>query len=209
MVVRKIRYRFAHRLTNPNFMNTTKTAPQIVYITLADLLAFLLTIGVTTFLKNRFVNVVMTTTPDMRKTNNPYFDKVRKHTSRQYHLMIDYGKSVENGAEKEGIIVDYEVEKPKGKHHISPVVLMDDKTNSIHYLNLRPYENVPATTIYTFEGNRIDYAMFSSYLTAKSNCAKQPQQNKVLCITPKLTNIHSITIDETKYVVIGTSSPIV
>lgn len=197
--------------TTEQVQGTESVTPvsNIVFVTFQELLNILLSIGVTRTLNNHFVNVVMTTTPSMNKTGNPYFGKVRKHSSRNYRFLIDYKKRVEKRTEQEsGVAIDYKVEKAKGKHHISPAVLMDDKTNTIHYLMLEFFPEVKASVTYSFEKETIDYAMFKDYLTKVSECKKQPQENKVMCITPMVQNIHSISLDGTKYVVEGTSTPI-
>ncbi len=151
-----------------------------------------------------FTNVLMETNVRMNKTNNPYFNQVKKLSSRNYSLGIDYKKRVENNMVKENFEnVNYEVSKPSGKHHVgnSKCLLIDDKTESTYYVMLEYFDEIHPQTEYVFEGNSIDKQIFESFLVKVSESNKQQQDNKVSVITPKIESIKEISISGVRYTI--------
>lgn len=155
--------------------------------------------------KPTFTNVVMETKVRMNKTNNPYYDKVIKRSKCNYSLGIDYQKRVEKNYEKEGIESTFESEKPSGKHHIgnSKCLLIDDKTESVHYVMLERFDEINPQNEFIFESNGIDKQLFESYMVKVSESQKQEQERKVMVITPKIENIKEISLEGTKYIIEG------
>lgn len=153
--------------------------------------------------KPTFTNVVMETKVSMNKTNNPYYDKVIKKSSCNYSLGIDYQKRVNNNYIKEGIESTFESEKPSGKHHVgnSKCLLIDDKTESVHYVMLERFDEIKPQNEYIFEGNEIDKQIFQDYMKKSSESQKQEQEKKVMVITPKIENIKEISLGGTKYII--------
>jgi len=153
---------------------------------------------------SQFVNVVMETEPSMNKTGNPFFGRVKKMSSRNYKLLVDYQKRVRRNEEKEGLEPDFVTEKPKGKHHVTPLVLMDDKTKSVHYLNLEYFPEIKPKVSFSFDNlpmSQEDQELMKNYLTKKYESKKQEQDRKVEVIQPKIFNIKQITLNGVKYVV--------
>lgn len=153
---------------------------------------------------SQFVNVVMETEPSMNKTGNPFFGRVKKLSSRNYKLLVNYQKRVRKNEEKEGLEPDFVTEKPKGKHHVTPLVLMDDKTESVHYLNLEYFPEIKPKVSYSFDNLPMvegDIELMKTYLTKKYESKKQEQERKVEVVTPKISNIKQITIEGVRYVV--------
>lgn len=155
--------------------------------------------------KPTFTNVVMETKVRMNKTNNPYYDKVIKRSKCNYSLGIDYQKRVNNNYTKEGIENTFESEKPSGKHHIgnSKCLLIDDKTESVHYVMLERFDEINPTNEFIFEGNEIDKQIFQDYMVKVSESQKQEQDRKVMVLTPKIDNIKEISLEGTKYIIEG------
>jgi hypothetical protein len=151
--------------------------------------------------KGTFTNVVMETKVRMNKLNNPYYDKVIKRSTCNYLLGIEYEKRVNVNYSKEGIDSTFVTEKPIGKTHISKCVLVDDKTQSVHYVMLERFNNIKSKNEYIFEGNSIDKVLFESFMTKIYESQKQEQENKVTIITPKVENIKEISLNGTHYVI--------
>jgi hypothetical protein len=154
--------------------------------------------------KTSFINIVTDTIVKMNKTNNPYFDKVKKHCSRNYYINSDYTKRVLENGRKEGINPEentFQVQEMKGRKRVKNSVCIDNKTESIFYLFLEFFDEVKGSVKYTFEGNDIDKHVFQSYMVKVSENKSQPQERKVKVMTPKVENIKSFTIEGVKYIV--------
>lgn len=181
-----------------------EVSSKIVEVTTKELVDLLLPIGVTKKLTSDFVNVVLSTEPSMNKTNNPFIGKVVKTQSRNYKLLFDYEKRVNRNSEKEGIEGKFESSKPSGRHHISPLVTIDDKTETEHYLNLEFFVEIKPIVSYEFNGLPMvqeDIELMKQFFTKKYPSKKQPQERKVGVITPKISNIISMSMGGVKYVV--------
>ncbi len=154
--------------------------------------------------KKSFTNMVTETIVRMNKTGNPYYNQVKKLSSRNYYINSDYLKRVINEGKKEGINPEentFQVEEMKGKKRVKNSVCVDTKTEQTFYLFLELFDEVPPKVEYYFEGNPIDKQLFESYLVKVSESKKQPQERKVKVITPKIENIKSFTLEGIKYIV--------
>lgn len=155
--------------------------------------------------KSTFVNLVTETKVRMNKTGNPYFDKVVKKSSCNYLMGNEYRKRVITNGENEGIPSEentFEVEEMKGKKHVSKVVCIDTKTESVHYLMVERFDEIKPKVEYIFEGNEIDKKLFESFMTKVYESQKQQQERKVNVLTFKLENIKEISIGKEKYTVV-------
>ena len=151
--------------------------------------------------KPTFTNIVMETKVRMNKTNNPYYDKVIKRSKCNYSLGVNYENRVINNEKKEGLEGNFETEKPSGKTHISKCLLVDDKTQSVHYVMLERFDEIKPTNEYICEGNQIEKVLFESYMTKVYESTKQEQERKVMVITPKLENIREISLNGIHYTI--------
>jgi hypothetical protein len=134
---------------------------------------------------------------------NPYYKGLRKVSTRTYRLVIDYQQRVWNNLVKEGKDPNtFEVESPSGKKHISKSVLVDTKTETIHYVMLEWFVNQHSSTQYTFENNPIEKVMFEKWLKDIETPTndKQDLDKPVTPITPKITNIVSVSVNGVKYI---------
>ena len=196
-----ITYYGVYLCSKSNDMNKEK---QTLFVTEQELLSVCMEWGNTYIPKSDLINVVLSTTPKMNKTGNPYFGGVEKHSSSNYKLLRNYEKRVITNGENEGISKEenpFEVEKPKGKHHVSPCVLQSDKDENVYYLNLEWFEEVKPRSEYFFNGEPIERELLEDFLPKKSENTKQPQDREVFVITPLFSSIVSLTIEGTKYVV--------
>jgi len=152
--------------------------------------------------KSTFVHLVTETPVKMRKTNNPYFDKIIKRSSCNYLMGNEYEKRVNNNSIKEGIEETFEVGELKGKKHISKCVLVDTKTESTHYLMVERFDEINPKVEYLMDGNPIQKELFESYMNKVYENKSQPQEKKVMVITPKIENIKQISIGKEQYQVV-------
>jgi hypothetical protein len=153
--------------------------------------------------KSTFVHLLTETKVRMNKTNNPFFDKVIKKSSCNYLMGNDYQDRVIVNEIKEGLEGNFEVEEMKGKKHVSKVVCIDTKTESVHYLMVERFDEIKPQVEYTFEGNQIEKQLFESYMVKVSESKKQVQERKVKVLTFKIDNIKEISFGKQKYQVVG------
>jgi hypothetical protein len=151
--------------------------------------------------KPTFTNVVMETIVKMRKTNNPYYNKVVKKSKCNYSLGVNYENRVNNNYTKEGIENTFETEKPSGKTHISKCLLVSDKDNSVHYVMLERFDEIKPINEFIFEGNEIDKQLFQDFMVKYTESVKQEQERKVSVITPKIENIKEISLNGMRYII--------
>lgn len=157
--------------------------------------------------KSTFVHLVTETKVRMRKTNNPYYDKVIKRTSCNYLMGNDYEKRVFTNGEKEGIKREenpFEVQEMRGKKHISKVVLVstNPEKEETHYLMVERFNEISPKVEYIMEGNPIEKELFESFMGSQSENKSQPQEKKVMVITPMIDSIKQISFDKQQYEVI-------
>ena len=151
--------------------------------------------------KPTFTNIVMETKVRMNKTNNPYYETVIKRSKCNYSLGVNYENRVINNEVKEGLEGNFETEKPSGKTHISKCLLIDDKTQSVHYVMLERFDEIKPTNEYICEGNQIEKQLFESFMTKVYESQKQEQERKVMVITPKIENIREISLNGIHYTI--------
>ena len=149
--------------------------------------------------KPTFVHIKMNTDVRMRKTDNPYFGLVKKVTSGNYLIGTDYEQRVNNNSEKEDKERDFVVEPPKGKRHISKCVLIDTKTESVHYLMMERFDEIKPQVHYVMNGEEIEKGLFEHFMNKVYTSTKQTQERKVTPITPKIDNILEVSLDKVKY----------
>jgi hypothetical protein len=150
--------------------------------------------------KSTFIHLVTETKVRMNKTNNPYFDKVKKLQKGTYLIGNEYETRVQTNEGKEGLEKQFESEENKVGTHVSKCVLFNEKLNS-YYLQYEYFKESNVQISYEFEGNEIDKNLFESYLVKKSESSRQEQQRKVFFQSYKLDSIKEFTLNGTKYVV--------
>jgi hypothetical protein len=162
--------------------------------------------------KSTFINVTMETIPNMVKTGNEFYDKlnksfsVRKLSTCNYLIGNDYETRVNSNEVKEGLEGNFESFKPSGKSHVSKCVLVDDKTQSIHYLMVERFDEISPIVEYRENGVRMDVVrlnLMKSFLVKVSETSRQDQERKVMVITPKIENIKECTLNGVHYIVNG------
>jgi hypothetical protein len=151
--------------------------------------------------KSTFVSITMETPVKMNKTGNPYFGRVTKRSSCNYLMGNDYEKRVTTNGEREGV-EGFKVGELSGKKHISKCVLIDTKTETTHYVMVERFDEIHPKNEYLFEGNRIEKQLFQQYMVSVSENKSQPQERKVMVITPKIDNIREMSINKEQYEIV-------
>lgn len=141
------------------------------------------------------------TEPRMRKTNNPYFGRVRKIT-RMTNVAIGYNyENVVNARlGREGKENDFQAEKPNGKHWVCfPNILASDKDESQLYLRTTMRKNTESKSVYTLDGQVVtDTALLAEiksfiYTSSKPTNQGLNEGNEVIVRDFKLENVVSLT----------------
>ena len=176
-------------------MKTTKN------VSVSELVNVLMTVN-----KPTFCFVKMETDFRMNKTGNEFFGRVKKETTNRYLLAFDYENRVNNNMVNEDIMPEFVSQKPSGRTHVSKCVTVDDKTGLTHYVNLEYFKENKSKVSILLDGqivtddemlNRInEFKVKSSFGTS------QPQEKKVLMVTPKIENITFISINGVRYNVV-------
>lgn len=152
--------------------------------------------------KGQFIHLWTETEVRMNKTGNPYYGQVTKISSRSYLTGCDYESRVNSNMTKEGLEPDFVTEKPSGKTHVSPCVLVSDKDETKFYLMVEHFNEVPPVVEYRYNGGTIEKTMFQDWSIKVSESKKQEQDRKVQVVTFLLTSIRKISVQGTTYVVI-------
>lgn len=152
--------------------------------------------------KSTFINMVTRTKVRMRKTNNPYFDQVFKVRSGNYLVGNDYEKRVNTNLEKEGQDSDFVASKNNVGDHVTTALLYNDRTKK-YYLQYERFDNSPIETVYHYKGLPIDKVHFERFIQGSNNYENQGLDKTVKVMSVTTTNILMITVNGTKYHVVG------
>ncbi len=148
--------------------------------------------------KPTFVNIISQTIPTMKKTDNPYFDKVVKVSKGNYFIGGSYEDMVNTRMGKEGMEQNFESKECSVGNHITKCVQFNEKLNR-HYLQYFTFSKPKST--FVFEGNEIEKQLLESYLSQKSSTSRQPQENKHQVQSFKLESIKEISLNGNHYVI--------
>lgn len=165
-------------------------------ITQTELLELLMSVE-----KPTFVNIVSVTKPKMKKTNNPYFDKVLKTTKGNYFIGGTYEDMVIEKMKKEGLEPNFESNECSVGQHITKCVQYNENTKR-HYLQYFTFTTSNIKSEFQFEGNSIEKHLFESYLSQRSSTSRQPQESKHDVKSFMLESIKEISINKEKYQVV-------
>jgi len=144
--------------------------------------------------KVRFISFESQTIPKMRKTNNPYFDRVVKLTRAVVQVGRDYENAVNNQLKKEGKEANFKASPPSGRHHISKLLTAKNDDEKQLYVNIFYFNNdkarIKVKYIDTITGKEIDKALLAPFMP-KANEAEQGGVDKKIIIRPyKLESIN-------------------
>ena len=164
------------------------TKGQIIELTTSELTEILK-------LQNRgtFCWMWFETLPKMRKTDNPYFNKIVKITKGNILMGNDYKTRVITETND----VNFVPEKCNVGEHISKCVLHNDNTGK-DYLQYEWFEEVVPKSEYRFEGNPIEKRMFESFMGTYT-----PNKNGVNFQSVTISNIKECHFNGNEYRVVN------
>lgn len=171
--------------------NETKTISQ------SELLTILMNVE-----KPTFVNIVSQTKVRMNKTDNPYFEKVKKTSKGNYFIGGNYEDMVGERMKREGMLPTFKSEECSVGEHVTKCVQFNEKLNK-YYLQYFIFETSNIKSSYEFEGNEIERELFRSYEVKKSETSRQPQENKHKPQSFSVENIKEISLFGTHYIIEG------
>jgi uncharacterized membrane-anchored protein YhcB (DUF1043 family) len=148
--------------------------------------------------KPTFVNIVSQTIPTMKKTDNPYFDKVVKVSKGNYFIGGSYEDMVNTRMGKEGMEQTFESKECSVGNHIGKCVQFNEKLNR-YYLQYFTFSKPKST--FEFEGNEIEKQLFESYMVKRSETSRQPQENKHDPKSLGLSSILEMSLNGNRYVI--------
>lgn len=146
------------------------------------------------------VTITTETEPRMRKTNNPYFGRVKKVT-RLTNVALGYGyENVVNARlEREGKSADFEADKPKGKSwELYPLFLCSDKDETQKYLRTTMRKNTATKSVLTLDGEVVTDADTIAHIKSFIQSSAKPtnqgleDENVVIVRDYKVQGIVSI-----------------
>ena len=152
--------------------------------------------------KYQFTNVKMRTIPKMNKTGNPYYGEIVKKSRCNFLLCTDYSKRVNNNRIKEDKENDFVPQAPKGKKHISPCVLTDEKTETKLYLMVERFDEIKPKVMFFHNDEPIDKAMFQEFLPKQYESNTQELDREVKPLTYLFDSIVAFSFRGRKFEVI-------
>jgi hypothetical protein len=177
--------------------NGVVTKNDLVLITRPQMLGLFL--GVT---KPEMINLVTETIPTMSKTGNPYFGQIIKKSKCNFLLCTDYSKRVNNNRVKEEKENNFVPQSPKGKKHLSPCVLTDEKTETKLYLMVERFDEIKPKVVYFHNDTPIEKEMFQQFLPKVYDIGTQDLDREVKPMTYLFESIVGFTFRGRKFSVI-------
>lgn len=152
--------------------------------------------------KPKFTNIVSETIPSMNKTDNPYYEEVKKVSKGNYFIGGTYEDMVNTRMFKEGLQPTFEsMECSLGDKVEGSKCLQFNEKLDRYYLQYFIFPTSNIKSEFKFKGNSIEKHLFESYLVKKSKTSRQPQDNKHIVQSFKLESIKEITLDGIHYIV--------
>jgi hypothetical protein len=169
----------------------------IIKVTENEMLEILLSVD-----KPTFTNIKSRISQKMKKTDNPYFEKVFKTSVGNYFIGGSYEDMVNKRMEKEGIEPTFKSKECSvGGHVEGAKCILHNQNLGKHYLQYFIFETSNIKSTYEFEGNEIEKQLFESYIAKKSETSRQPQENKHRPQTFMLSSILEISLNGNRYVI--------
>jgi hypothetical protein len=104
--------------------------------------------------------------------------------------------------DKEGKETDFVSQTPKGKKHLSPCVLTDEKTETKLYLFVERFDEIKPKVQFFFNDEPIDKAMFQEFLPKQYESNTQDLDREVKPLTYLFDSIVAFSFRGRKYSVI-------
>ena len=152
--------------------------------------------------KPEMINLVTETIPKMSKTGNPFYNQIVKKSKCNFLLCSDYTKRVNNNLVKEDKENDFVSQSPKGKVHLSPCVLTDEKTETKLYLFVERFDEIKPKVQYFHNDTPIEKEMFQQFLPKVYESNTQGLDREVKPLTYLFDSIMSFSFRGRKFRVI-------
>jgi hypothetical protein len=152
--------------------------------------------------KPTFTNIVSETIPSMKKTDNPYIDKVTKVSKGNYFIGGSYEDMVKTRIFQEGLDINFESMECSVGHKVEDSICLQFNDNLQRwYLQYFIFPTSNIKSEYKFLGNPIEKVMLEDYLSKKSTTSRQPQENKHKVQSFKIESIKEISLNGNHYVI--------
>lgn len=143
--------------------------------------------------------VITQTVPKMRKTNNPYFDKVTKFMKANVFINFNYENSVNKVLDKEGKEPDFKASSRVWGTRIKGTPLVEHKGN--YYLECRFLKYCKST--YIFDNHTIPESILNDYVYEGNNHEKQgvEYEHEIILRDFKIESILQIKFNKEVYII--------
>ena len=152
--------------------------------------------------KPEMINLVTETIPTMNKTGNPFYNQIVKKSKCNFLLCTNYGVRVNNNRVKEEKENNFVPQTPKGKKHLSPCVLTDEKTETKLYLFVERFDEIKPKVQFFHNDTPIEKEMFQEFLPKVYGSNTQELDREVKPLTYLFESIVSFSFKGRKYSVI-------
>jgi len=148
-------------------------------------------------------SIVTETVPGMKKTNNDFYGRVLKRSTKNVKIAFNYADEVNMQRASEGKSFDFTPNPRKWGAHLT---LPDGKSTPVIVHNGQMYLECQVLktigTEYLCEGQAIDKTTLEPWLSKPSSSKTQELENEVIINDIKLINVKEITIGTERFVIV-------
>jgi len=149
----------------------------------------------------RPVNILTATVPQMNKTGNPFFGRIKKLMNNTVFIGVNYENSVNKVRNKEGNTPDFVSSPRKWGNRIPKTPLVEHKGKL--YLECRFLSLVGTPKYMVDDMTFIDESALANWLVKKkSNAGHQGVTNEIILRDFSLSSILEIHIDNERYIIV-------
>jgi len=190
-------------------MKTQNVENQVIRVTELELESILIKFKVVKGM-SVFGSLFQITTPKalvkdrITKEKNPY-SVITKHSKVSCIFNADYEKQVINQLKRENKPeTDYEKGKPAMELTFfgNNDFYCENVKNGKKVVRYRPNDNVKSSVEYFADGKAVKFEQVKNLLPDNSKATNQGTEKEILWRTPYLENIHELTINKIKYIII-------
>ena len=109
-----------------------------------------------------FISFKAVTEPKMRKTDNPYFGQIEKHSEVAGHIGFDYETIVEKQAWREGKDIEFQAQAHRWAEGTDSKNIVKNKAGDKEYLRVKIQTTKKPT--YYFNGEQIEKSEIEAFL---------------------------------------------
>lgn len=142
--------------------------------------------------------LVAETPVEMKKTNNPYLNRVIKRQTSNVFINFSYQNAVNKRLTKEGKEANFQSQPRKWGVHVPGTPLILHKNQ--YYLEAGFITKNAPKAVYLLDGEETDKAVFETYMPSKSSSNSQGLENEVTIRSFKLENVLEIKMNGKRYV---------